>query len=79
MHYVYCIASNSIPSIRYIGYTENLRQRVADHNAGCNPSTASHNWRLKGYAAFDSKYRALDFERYLKTGSGRAFAAKRLW
>ncbi len=79
MYYVYCLVATTDSLRRYVGFTENLRQRVADHNAGCNRSTAGVEWRLKGYTAFDSKTRALAFERYLKSGSGHAFAARRLW
>jgi putative endonuclease len=80
VHYVYCLTSIADPSRRYIGYTENLRQRIADHNRGCCPATAPFRpWRVKGYIAFDNKPTALAFERYLKTGSGHAFASKRLW
>ena len=80
MFYVYCIESQSLPGRRYIGFTEDLRQRISDHNDGCNRSTAPRRpWRLKGYVAFDDKLAALAFERYLKTGSGHAFRRKRLW
>jgi predicted GIY-YIG superfamily endonuclease len=79
MHYVYCIASESNPTRRYIGYTENLRQRMVDHNSGHNPATTGSKWKLKGYIAFETRMRALDFERYLKSGSGHGFARKRLW
>jgi predicted GIY-YIG superfamily endonuclease len=80
MFYVYCIESLSLPGQQYTGFTGDLRQRVADHNDGCNPSTApGRPWSLKGYVAFDNKPAALDFERYLKTGSGHAFRKKRLW
>ena len=80
MFYVYCIRSESNPAQRYVGFTTNLRQRLQDHNEGRNPSTASFApWNLKGYTAFESKAAALAFERYLKTGSGHAFAKKRLW
>jgi putative endonuclease len=80
MYYVYCIESEADCVRRYIGFTENLRQRLLDHNRGCNPSTASFTpWKLRGYLAFDRKTDALEFERYLKTGSGHAFRRKRLW
>jgi predicted GIY-YIG superfamily endonuclease len=80
MFYVYCIESRSLPGRRYTGFTENLRQRIADHNDGCNPSTApGRPWIIKGYVAFDNKPAALAFERYLKTGSGHAFRRNRLW
>lgn len=80
MYYVCCIESVADGTRRYVGFTEDLRQRVIDHNRGCNLSTASLKpWKLRGYLAFDTKAHALDFERYLKTGSGHAFRKKRLW
>lgn len=80
MHYVYLLESESTPRKRYTGYTEDLRQRVADHNAGKNVSTAQFRpWQLRTYLAFSSKAQALAFEGYLKSGSGHAFAQKRLW
>jgi hypothetical protein len=33
---------------------------------------------VKSYFAFSDEQRAVEFERYLKTASGRAFAKKRL-
>ena len=80
MHYVYLIESIPDPNRHYVGFTEDLRQRLADHNSGKNLSTASHRpWRLVAYLAFSSKKQALAFEKYLKSGSGHAFAKKRLW
>ncbi len=80
MHYVYLIESTATPGKRYVGYTDDLRQRAADHNAGKNRSTEPYRpWRLQGYLAFSTKAKALAFETYLKSGSGHAFAKKRLW
>ncbi|MBK8857113.1 MAG: GIY-YIG nuclease family protein [Opitutaceae bacterium] len=80
MHYVYLIESTTVAGQRYTGYTENLRQRMFHHNAGQNRSTALNKpWRLRTYLAFATKRQALAFESYLKTGSGHAFAKKRLW
>ena len=80
MHYVYMIESTAKLNQCYVGYTDNLRQRLIDHNAGKNVSTAPHRpWRLRTYLAFSTKTQALAFERYLKSGSGHAFAKKRLW
>jgi len=80
MHYVYLIESQSIPGKRYSGYTEDLRQRLKSHNSGQNRSTAnSRPWRLRTYLAFSTKGQALAFEAYLKSGSGHAFAKKRLY
>jgi hypothetical protein len=53
---------------------------MRDQNSGKNVSTAGNRpWQLKTYLAFDTKMHALDFERCLKSGSGHAFAKKRLW
>jgi putative endonuclease len=80
VHYVYLIESAVGGRQRYVGYTEDIQQRLADHNAGKNVSTAPYRpWRIRTFLAFDSKLRALEFERYLKSGSGRAFANKHLW
>jgi predicted GIY-YIG superfamily endonuclease len=80
MHYVKLIESSANPAVRYTGYTADLRQRLADHNSGKNVSTTPNRpWRLCTYLAFAIKARALDFERYLKSSSGHAFARKRLW
>ena len=80
MYYVYCLICVADESRRYIGFTEDLRQRIWDHNHGRNESTSPFRpWSLKGYVAFDSKGAALAFERYLKSGSGHAFRKQRLW
>ena len=80
MHYVYLIESESAARVRYVGYTDDLTRRLADHNTGKNVSTAAHRpWRLQTYLAFSTKAHALAFEHYLKSGSGHAFAQKRLW
>ncbi len=80
MHYVYLIETQTNACRRYVGYTDNLRQRMIDHNAGKNASTAPFRpWCLVTYLAFSDKSQALSFERYLKGGSGHAFAARRLW
>jgi predicted GIY-YIG superfamily endonuclease len=79
MHYTYIIQSIPHPGQRYIGTTTNLRQRLSDHNAGKSPHTSKYlPWKLEFYAAFPSKKKAMDFETYLKSHSGKAFAAKRL-
>jgi predicted GIY-YIG superfamily endonuclease len=79
MWYVYIIRSVSSPEQEYTGTTADLKQRVADHNAGRSSHTAKYMpWVLLWYAAFREKHSALEFEKYLKSHSGRAFAKKRL-
>lgn len=79
MWYVYIIQSISAPSEEYIGASENLKQRLEDHNNGKSTHTSKFApWKLLWYCAFSDKYKALEFERYLKSHSGRAFTKKRL-
>ena len=80
MHYVYLLESIADPAQRYIGMTSDLRVRLAEHNGGKSPHTAKFKpWRLVTYIAFADRSKAAAFERYLKSGSGHAFARKRLW
>jgi putative endonuclease len=79
MWYVYIIRSVTVPEQEYVGATADLKQRVAEHNAGKSTHTAKFMpWKLVWYSAFPDKYKALEFEKYLKSHSGRAFSKKRL-
>jgi predicted GIY-YIG superfamily endonuclease len=79
MWYVYIIRSLAHPGEEYVGASAGLKQRLADHNAGKSTHTSKFKpWALVWYCAFPDKYRALEFERYLKSHSGRAFSKKRL-
>ncbi len=80
MTYVYLLRSESHPDQTYIGFTRDLRTRLAAHNAGLGKHTAKHRpWHLVTYVAFSNPSRSLAFEAYLKSHSGIAFARKRLW
>ena len=77
MHYTYILESIDHAGTRYIGHTSNLRRRFANHNTGETRSTARHRpWKLKLYVAFETRELAHRFERYLKSGSGHAFAKR---
>ena len=79
MKYVYILESVNFPSEIYIGLTDDLRKRLAAHNAGQSAHTRKFMpWRLVSYVAFSDETKAVAFERYLKSGSGRAFIKKRL-
>ncbi|MBI3784818.1 MAG: GIY-YIG nuclease family protein [Deltaproteobacteria bacterium] len=79
MKYVYLLRSIPSPDQRYIGMTSDLQNRLHDHNAGRSAHTSKYRpWAVVTYLCFESDQRAIDFERYLKTGSGFAFANKRL-
>jgi putative endonuclease len=79
MFHVYVIRSISDPKRYYIGYTENIDQRVKEHNEGKSLHTTKYGpWELAVYLAVPSKTKALDLERYLKSGSGRAFLQRHI-
>ena len=79
MKYVYIIESIADPERHYTGITEDLKVRLVRHNAGEVPHTSKFKpWRLNTYIAFSDQGRAVAFEKYLKSSSGRAFAKKRL-
>jgi predicted GIY-YIG superfamily endonuclease len=76
-HYVYLLRSESRPDRPYIGYTTDLRERLTRHNTGRVRATTKHRpWRIETVIAFRSRDKALDFERYLKSHSGRAFTKR---
>ncbi len=80
LYYVYLLESLDDPTRRYVGVTADLKARLREHNAGKSTHTSKHRpWRLVTYLAFSSRGPAEAFERYLKSGSGHAFARKRLW
>ena len=78
MKYVYILQSIDYQHF-YVGITDDLRARLAKHNAGGVPHTSKYRpWQLKTYVAFRDPKQAIAFEKYLKSGFGRAFANKRL-
>jgi predicted GIY-YIG superfamily endonuclease len=80
MTFVYLLKSVACPKQRYIGLTSDLEKRFVAHNEGQSPHTAKFKpWKFLTYLAFSEESKAVEFERYLKSGSGRAFANKRLW
>jgi len=79
MHYVYLLRSNMDPAQTYTGLTSDLKERLRKHNHGEVTHTAKFKpWVLVSYHAFPSREKAAAFEAYLKSGSGRAFAKRRL-
>jgi len=78
-YYVYLIESLSMRSERYVGMTPDLKRRFQEHNQGKSSHTTKFGpWKLISYVALSNRAKAEAFERYLKSGSGHAFARKRL-
>ena len=75
--FVYVLRSDRHLERHYVGVTSDVPERVCWHNAGLNVHTARDRpWHVIVAVEFRTEEAALDFERYLKTGSGRAFAKR---
>ena len=78
-YYVYILQSDINPNRFYTGHTDDFESRLNAHNQGkCKNTSKYMPWKIKTAISFSDKQKALDFEKYLKTASGRAFAKKRL-
>ena len=75
MHIVYILkCADGKP---YTGCTENLHERLQRHHNGYVPVTKDcRPVTLITHIVFSNKYKAFEFEKYLKSGSGRAFLKK---
>jgi len=77
--YVYILESKKEDGELYIGYTDNLRKRLKEHNQGLNRSTKPFRpWRLIYYEACLNKEDAKRREKYFKTTQGRRLLKRRL-
>lgn len=77
MWYVYIL--RCFDGKTYTGCTSNPEARLLRHEKGkVNFTKGRLPVSLICYIAFECKYKAFLFEKYLKSGSGRAFAKKRL-
>ena len=75
MYYVYILKYKDNKT--YLGCCDNLEDRIGRHKKGYVPATKNRlPIKLISYFAFSNKYTAFNFEKYLKSGSGRAFMKK---
>ena len=75
--FVYVLKNSDTKPRFYVGLTSDVRARVSHHNSGRCPHTASRKpWHLHIAIEFPDEVPAIRFERYLKSGSGRAFAKR---
>ena len=76
MHYVYSLKCRDG---YYVGCTDDIEERLERHKKGQVPATTDRlPLELEFYFAIEDKYKAFNFEKYLKSGSGRAFLKKHL-
>ena len=74
---VYVLRSSNDPDRHYTGITSDLKRRLAEHNRDSSHHTAKHRpWHPIAAIWLPDPAKARAFERYLKTGSGRAFAKR---
>lgn len=75
--FVYVLRSESDLTRHYVGRTSNVDERLEWHNAGPSGYTIQHRpWSIVVSVEFPDEGAAARFERYLKSGSGRAFAKR---
>lgn len=76
-YYVYILQSINNADKHYVGYTRNIKDRLIKHNEGGVHYTAKYKpWKIKNAISFIKKEKALAFEKYLKSHSGRTLAKK---
>jgi predicted GIY-YIG superfamily endonuclease len=75
--FVYVLRSETDPDRRYVGLTGDIRERLEWHNHGpCGQTLRHRPWSIHVLIEFADEQTAVRFERYLKSGSGRAFAKR---
>ena len=76
-HYVYILVSLPFPDRHYTGVTTDLKGRLKKHNDGtCQHTSKYRPWLIETAVSFRRREKAVAFETYLKTGSGREFARR---
>ena len=79
MYYTYILRSLKQGGAVYIGYTNDLKLRLIQHNSKHTGHSDRYSpWEIESYFAFTDECQAKDFERYLKSSSGKAFMNKHL-
>jgi len=81
MTWVYLQRSLSDPDCVYVGLTEHLEERLAQHNdpKGEGYTAKYRPWKIEVGVRFSNRLKAKAFEKYLKSGSGHAFAKRHFW
>ena len=75
--FVYILRREKQPERCYSGLTSSVSIRLEIHNSGGSQHTARDRpWRLVVALEFTTEASAVAFEKYLKTGLGRAFAKR---
>jgi putative endonuclease len=74
---VYILKNTEQTPRYYVGLTSDIRARLDDHNAGrCSHTARYRPWQVHVVIEFVDEEKAIRFERYLTSGSGREFAKR---
>ncbi|MDP3788426.1 MAG: GIY-YIG nuclease family protein [Candidatus Chromulinivorax sp.] len=74
MFFVYLLRSINNLQKTYVGYSSDVEERLKAHNAGRSIYTQEDRpWQLEAFFCFNTELKALRFEKYLKTNSGKIF------
>lgn len=77
-YFTYVLKSKKDDNL-YIGYTNNIEKRIEEHNKGLVSSTRNRRpFKIVYYEACLSKQKAIEREKYFKTGFGKAFLKNRI-
>jgi predicted GIY-YIG superfamily endonuclease len=77
--FVYVLRNGETPARYYTGLASDVARRLSAHNAGWCAYTAKYRlWSIDMIVEFADERRAVALERYLKSGSGVAFARRHL-
>ena len=75
--FVYILKNAAHPPRYYTGITSDVTARLRLHNEGhCRHTASAGPWQVDVVIEFGDERRAVAFERYLKSGSGCAFASR---
>ncbi len=78
MFYTYVLRSQQDNDL-YVGWTDNLKRRVEQHNKGLVIATRNRRpFILEYYEACKDKEKAIAREKYFKTGFGRRYLKNRI-
>ena len=67
IYYVYMLKSKGVKPVTYVGYTNNLSNRIKLHNSGKGAKfTRGRKWRLIYKEKYKSKKEAISREYYIK-------------
>lgn len=79
VYYAYVLENQNDGSL-YIGFTDNLKRRLFEHQNGKGARTTrlKKEWKLIYFEGYLNKMDAVGREKFLKSGSGRKYIKKQL-